>query len=1841
MAEQLTQLRSRTVESSCRQYVDELASRKLTGFRRMIDEDGEYYDDIYRSNASLTENIAIDYRGRFLIELIQNAYDAHAPRTNDGQIDIVLDLSRGESGTLYIANKGNPFAQGNVKDLCDMGLSKKPLGESIGNKGLGFRSVVQITDSPRIYSQSVDRIDRTHFLGFCFKFAQSEDLEALIDKPHHLDLALRDLPAFHVPIWLTEQPAPVTAFAVDGFATVIELPLRDEAAKLAVEAEIKAIRDQDIPILLFLERISHLGFKVIGSDPDKLKDFSLVRNEQPLSGSKKWLSHVDLGFAGSYLLARTAVPETAMKEAIAHAIEQKQLNENWNTWKGAGEVALAVRLDAPVRTPRLYTFLPMGEQATAPLPGYLHGSFFPRSNRKSLDANIALNRMLLEEATGLAARAIHHLSAKPSSSIVQWLDNNARATAVSDLLCWGEVDSLDTDEDFAGQVAQKVAERFGATDFGEAPVVPCLASTEDVLTLSWSPANQARRWPEGTTSFSAEFSTLVVFETGIVPIWPMLEKRMDQLDSYLQEHASDYPGPPTGDERATVVSSLAKSLAADSGTPLSRWSAFYADLVGFMSDDGSHLENMPILLGDDGKLHLALASVLNVEKTEKRVVRRRTRRETAVFSPPDPRRTNTDDELDIDPPAKLSNRFAFLSSKLGWHDDLGGTRKFLEDHKLVLEFDREAVLAQLSRILAEEKNKEVLRGGLRWAFHLWRQPRATGRSFRLQPQHRFRLPSVTGAFVEAMDLVFSAGWPADTCGQLLQDFLDSSPSGISDLEDLSNRLLAYPDHAAFRSKWIDDWTEFLRELGVKSGLHPVERISETRTFPARQIRDFSFLQSYEISTEFATQWKEDIEVQGSELLLLPLTTDYVINGSLWWLPGQADVEQFSRECQENYAQLIIIWLAGELPQCWKVEIHHRINYRADSRDWPTPIAAFLRSGRWIPVEEPSRGGVERITVRPSEVWFHESGSERFPAFLRRPSLSLRREFERAPEALIDNLKIHTGLRTFNDPSTLGEQLTFLVEQFVREGFDSYFERRLLNLYSQTWALTASAWAEAELDDDEFLIPDEILVRRGSHVETLIATGFEENEPERLYVRDTEREAELRLVKASGQLLFEVKEGNPAQIGDLLEHLYGNIVTRLSKAEYTFLADGRDLGQGDVALVLDICPKMRVMVAVAMEALKGTEAQRLPADRSVVLAKLDLLQLQKAATLTFNIDGFDVSPSQEEGGAYHLSLENGHPIVVVRSARNWNMNLIDRSISALCEAIEQRALSPHLRLLLAHFGAENGIGEVSSFPDDDIDRFADILLLDREARSMARATLSAGLERQSPWIRALLHLVVDEKAVELFDRKCPEILKDVVLLHGALSTLLQSAELTADDVLSACRSALGPGNFRENLGLDFADFNASLIAVGLEPDTYPSIHKSQMENFIRDKEVAIIDALRAGFFNSLRSLKPVENYANIRGGIREIKSDPDWLSSFKSPPEEKVISKVNAWLAAHGAQPIGAEGVKLEPLDEVRKHNRHCIQDVVKNALPLVRAWCAKFQVHLPPLWQAQENCAEKTLKKLDEVGVIDFRKLGEESLLEWIQILNLWPNEMRVSIDCEQLGLSSEDMEQEDVKAREEAEARKREARSILFNGRVIDPEKADILELSNELSHTLPAKMLRAPLGVQSNLAEISQNLGSPKGKKSLRNSSKRRSRAPEEKTQLIGRLGEIAVYHWLKNILPKQDIDAAWLSENGGLLTGRACDDSLGHDFEVSYNKKIWKIEVKASLEDPQSFEMGETEIKAARAAARFRSGIQYKIAYVSNLSDPPNLSVEMLPNPMTEEGESVLELLGEGIRYGFKRS
>ncbi|WP_180934043.1 hypothetical protein [Nocardioides ungokensis] len=69
---------------------------------------------------------------------------------------------------------------------------------------------------------------------------------------------------------------------------------------------------------------------------------------------------------------------------------------------GDAEVVLALTSGDPLESPRLYNFLPMGEQVGCPLPAYLQAPFFSSLDRRSLNEAYPINEMFLNEAALLA-----------------------------------------------------------------------------------------------------------------------------------------------------------------------------------------------------------------------------------------------------------------------------------------------------------------------------------------------------------------------------------------------------------------------------------------------------------------------------------------------------------------------------------------------------------------------------------------------------------------------------------------------------------------------------------------------------------------------------------------------------------------------------------------------------------------------------------------------------------------------------------------------------------------------------------------------------------------------------------------------------------------------------------------------------------------------------------------------------------------------------------------------------------------------------------------------------------------------------------------------------------------------------------------------------------------------------------------------------------------------------------------------------------------------------------------------------------------------------------------------
>ncbi|MFD7445125.1 sacsin N-terminal ATP-binding-like domain-containing protein [Streptomyces sp. NPDC059909] len=164
--------------------------------------------------------ISPECEGRVLVELLQNAHDAHPARSADGRIEILFDEDEdededeGEHGTLYVANGGKPFGGRDFNALCSIALSSKRADSGTGHKGVGFKSVLHLCDAPEVYS--VAREGSRILDGFTFRFARLDDFDALAREvaPERTGFGahLREnLLTLKVPVFLEDAPRPPSA----------------------------------------------------------------------------------------------------------------------------------------------------------------------------------------------------------------------------------------------------------------------------------------------------------------------------------------------------------------------------------------------------------------------------------------------------------------------------------------------------------------------------------------------------------------------------------------------------------------------------------------------------------------------------------------------------------------------------------------------------------------------------------------------------------------------------------------------------------------------------------------------------------------------------------------------------------------------------------------------------------------------------------------------------------------------------------------------------------------------------------------------------------------------------------------------------------------------------------------------------------------------------------------------------------------------------------------------------------------------------------------------------------------------------------------------------------------------------------------------------------------------------------------------------------------------------------------------------------------------------------------------------------------------------------------------
>src|SRR6516165_8285613 len=99
-------------------------------------------------------------------------------------------------------------------------------------------------------------------------------------------------------------------------------------------------------------------------------------------------------------MAAASVDPDRLRGAIQTALDEHLLTDKWSDWADA-VVSVAIPFDFDV-TGRIFTFLPMGEEARSPFPGHLNAPFFTKLDRTDLDPVHPLNDLLLTVAAEVA-----------------------------------------------------------------------------------------------------------------------------------------------------------------------------------------------------------------------------------------------------------------------------------------------------------------------------------------------------------------------------------------------------------------------------------------------------------------------------------------------------------------------------------------------------------------------------------------------------------------------------------------------------------------------------------------------------------------------------------------------------------------------------------------------------------------------------------------------------------------------------------------------------------------------------------------------------------------------------------------------------------------------------------------------------------------------------------------------------------------------------------------------------------------------------------------------------------------------------------------------------------------------------------------------------------------------------------------------------------------------------------------------------------------------------------------------------------------------------------------------
>ena len=602
-------------------------SRSLVA-QKTLGEIRSFLDEIvnetsrYRSLHNLTKEVEHQYNGRFVIELIQNAHDALFPSHNNfknQRIEFVLEKDEKPFGTLYVANDGKPFTKSNFKALSNLGQSDKDPKKSIGNKGIGFRSVLEISKTPQIYSRWTR--DSSKFDGFCFGFFPDviqtlmTSIERVIngldnanspfdpeepmlkwDDNRYLEFRdrceqfyrtdkqwlLKELNflspyTLPTPIYLGEFPERVLNFEKRKFSTVVRLPLLSKRAKRLVNRKLEEL---DANSIIFLQRVNSLRIVSRGRDDCYVRTEKLRKRDKE-GGIEICISKEKYSddYKGNHsTISRhwrwnKTIGDSNQQERKAIQKLVKDLPGKWPSVDQA-TVSLAVKVGNfsanGVFNIYLPTDLPSGCSADISAP------FYGDISRTRIDFGKPFNQLLLQtiarKSVDVILNCLTGEGIEEASAIVDILstsedDNGDR--------WWNELNAAMEDKCMSMDELQIALSDQGWNCFNNTKILPKidnarLITNEDLRTAA---------------SYPIFVSSLSIKETQIMRIFERLG-------------TNPFASP---EANATIIERIANRLHTDNQE--TNWNDFWHDVMELFEDETEPILDRKVILGTDNLLH--------------------------------------------------------------------------------------------------------------------------------------------------------------------------------------------------------------------------------------------------------------------------------------------------------------------------------------------------------------------------------------------------------------------------------------------------------------------------------------------------------------------------------------------------------------------------------------------------------------------------------------------------------------------------------------------------------------------------------------------------------------------------------------------------------------------------------------------------------------------------------------------------------------------------------------------------------------------------------------------------------------------------------------------------------------------------------------------------------------------------------------------------------------------------------------------------------------------------------------------------------------------------------------